>query len=62
MTGEVLGDLLDRFGVMSGPTFALEVSRGDPTAAVVASSAPAFAADPYPVSGGAKLSAYSVCR
>ena len=30
--------------------------------AVIASSAPAFAADPFPVSGAAKLAAYSVCR
>jgi hypothetical protein len=28
----------------------------------VASSAPAFAADPFPASGAAKLAAYSVCR
>jgi glycerol-3-phosphate dehydrogenase (NAD(P)+) len=34
---EVLGDRLAAFGTLSGPTFALEVARGDPTAAVVAS-------------------------
>ena len=34
---EVLGRQCKAFGVLSGPTFALEVARGDPTAAVVAS-------------------------
>jgi glycerol-3-phosphate dehydrogenase (NAD(P)+) len=37
VTEEVLGEGLKAFGVLSGPTFALEVARGDPTAAVVAS-------------------------
>ena len=31
-------------------------------AAAMASAAPAFAADPFPASGAAKLAAYSVCR
>jgi hypothetical protein len=31
-------------------------------AAAVASSEPAFAADPFPASGAAKLAAYAVCR
>jgi hypothetical protein len=31
-------------------------------AAAIALRAPAFAADPFPVSGAAKLAAYSVCR
>jgi hypothetical protein len=31
-------------------------------AATLALAAPAFAADPFPVSGAAKLAAYSVCR
>ena len=31
-------------------------------AATVGLAAPAFAADPFPVSGAAKLAAYSVCR
>jgi glycerol-3-phosphate dehydrogenase (NAD(P)+) len=39
----VLGDRLRSFAVLSGPTFALEVARGDPTAAVVASTDIAFA-------------------
>ena len=37
VTEEVLGEQLNAFGVLSGPTFALEVARGDPSAAVVAS-------------------------
>ena len=37
VTEEVLGGSLRAFAVLSGPTFALEVARGDPTAAVVAS-------------------------
>lgn len=37
VTEAVLGDALGAFAVLSGPTFALEVARGDPTAAVVAS-------------------------
>ena len=43
ITAEVLEDQLADFGALSGPTFALEVSRGDPTAAVIASSNPDFA-------------------
>ena len=31
-------------------------------AAAIASRAPAFAADPFPATGAAKLAAYSVCR
>lgn len=45
ITAEVLGDKLRAFATLSGPTFALEVARGDPTAAVVASSDVAFAQD-----------------
>jgi len=37
ITESVLGDKLKAFAVMSGPTFALESARGDPTAAVIAS-------------------------
>ncbi|MGH9457765.1 MAG: NAD(P)H-dependent glycerol-3-phosphate dehydrogenase [Thermoanaerobaculia bacterium] len=42
---DVLGDRLGAFAVLSGPTFAVEVSRGDPTAAVVASEDETFAAN-----------------
>jgi len=38
ITSSVLGDRLGAFAVLSGPTFALEAARGDPTAAVVASN------------------------
>jgi len=37
ITEAVLGEALGAFAVLSGPTFALEVARGDPSAAVVAS-------------------------
>ena len=43
ITAEVLGDSLKAFATLSGPTFALETARGDPTAAVVASSDASFA-------------------
>lgn len=43
ITREVLGAKLLDFAALSGPTFALEVSQGDPTAAVVASSSDPFA-------------------
>lgn len=45
LTAEVLGDRLRHFGALSGPTFALELSRGDPSAAVIASSDQDFAAE-----------------
>jgi len=38
ITREVLGNKLGGFAVLSGPTFAVETARGDPTAAVVAST------------------------
>lgn len=37
VTAHVLGEQLVAFAVLSGPTFALETARGDPTAAVIAS-------------------------
>ena len=40
---EVLGDKLTAFGCLSGPTFAAELSRCDPTAAVIASNNPDLA-------------------
>lgn len=43
VTANVLGDQLAAFAVLSGPTFALETARGDPTAAVIASKDAAFA-------------------
>ncbi len=43
ITAAVLGEGLRAFAVLSGPTFALETARGDPTAAVVASREGEFA-------------------
>ena len=43
VTAQVLGDKLRAFAVLSGPTFALEAARGDPTVAVVASKEDDFA-------------------
>lgn len=43
VTAECLPDRLECFAAFSGPTFALELSRGDPTAAVIASRDAHFA-------------------
>jgi glycerol-3-phosphate dehydrogenase (NAD(P)+) len=43
VTAEVLGDKLMAFAALSGPTFAAEVARGDPTTAVIASRDVTFA-------------------
>jgi glycerol-3-phosphate dehydrogenase (NAD(P)+) len=43
ISAAVLGGKLHAFSVLSGPTFAVETARGDPTAAVVASTDPDFA-------------------
>ena len=43
VTSQVLGVKLRAFAALSGPTFALEASRGDPTVAVVASTDDGFA-------------------
>ena len=45
VTEEVAGDRLAAFATLSGPTFAVEVARGDPTTAVIASSNVAYAQD-----------------
>jgi glycerol-3-phosphate dehydrogenase (NAD(P)+) len=37
ITADVLGERMQAFAVLSGPTFAAEVAKGDPTAAVIAS-------------------------
>ncbi|HYH06271.1 MAG TPA: NAD(P)H-dependent glycerol-3-phosphate dehydrogenase [Thermoanaerobaculia bacterium] len=37
VSADVLGDQLAAFAVLSGPTFAIETARADPTAAVIAS-------------------------
>ncbi|HEU4520546.1 MAG TPA: NAD(P)H-dependent glycerol-3-phosphate dehydrogenase [Thermoanaerobaculia bacterium] len=38
VTRDVAGEKMAAFAALSGPTFAVEVARGDPTAAVIASS------------------------
>jgi glycerol-3-phosphate dehydrogenase (NAD(P)+) len=43
VTAHVLGEQLAAFAVLSGPTFALETARADPTAAVIASRDAEFA-------------------
>lgn len=43
VSADVLGDRLAQFAVLSGPTFALEAAKGDPTAAVIASQSSDFA-------------------
>lgn len=54
----VLGAKLAAFAVLSGPTFALESARGDPTAAVVASKDGAFAEEVQRVMSGATFRLY----
>lgn len=44
ITADVGGDKVATFATLSGPTFAVEVSRGDPTTAVIASRDEDFAA------------------
>jgi glycerol-3-phosphate dehydrogenase (NAD(P)+) len=43
VTSDVLGPQLQAFAVLSGPTFAIETARGDPTVAVIASKDLEFA-------------------
>jgi glycerol-3-phosphate dehydrogenase (NAD(P)+) len=43
VTRDVAPDKVRAFAVLSGPTFALETARGDPSAAVIASTDTAFA-------------------
>jgi glycerol-3-phosphate dehydrogenase (NAD(P)+) len=45
ITQAVLGGQLAAFATLSGPTFALETARGDPTTAVIASSDAEFATE-----------------
>lgn len=42
---DVLGPLLLHYAALSGPTFALETARGDPTTAVMASASAEFASE-----------------
>jgi glycerol-3-phosphate dehydrogenase (NAD(P)+) len=58
VTTSVLGDQLTAFAVFSGPTFALETARGDPTAAVIASKDAELAQEVQQVMSSASLRLY----
>jgi glycerol-3-phosphate dehydrogenase (NAD(P)+) len=58
VTAHVLGDQLAAFAVLSGPTFALETARGDPTAAVIASKDADLAQEVQQVMSSASLRLY----
>jgi glycerol-3-phosphate dehydrogenase (NAD(P)+) len=45
IAGEIGGDCSSRIAVLSGPSFAVEVARGDPTVAVLASTNATLASD-----------------
>ncbi len=59
VTSEVLGGKLRRFAALSGPTFAVEVARGDPTAAVIASYDVPFAQELQRVLSGDTFRLYN---
>jgi glycerol-3-phosphate dehydrogenase (NAD(P)+) len=59
VTADVLGNRLEAFASLSGPTFAIEVARGDPTAAVVASSNVEFAQSVQQVLSGSSFRLYN---
>lgn len=59
VTSEVLHGSLRRFAALSGPTFAVEVARGDPTAAVIASCDVQFAQELQRVLSGDTLRLYN---
>lgn len=59
---QVLGEVLpgaERVGALSGPSFALEVARGQPTAVVLASANEAFARETSALLNGPRLRIYS---
>jgi glycerol-3-phosphate dehydrogenase (NAD(P)+) len=58
VTAHVLGDQLTAFAVLSGPTFALETARGDPTAAVIASNDAGLAQEVQQVMSSAAFRLY----
>jgi glycerol-3-phosphate dehydrogenase (NAD(P)+) len=58
VTAHVLGDQLHAFAVLSGPTFALETARADPTAAVIASRDVEFAQEAQQVMSCAAFRLY----
>ncbi len=59
VTSQVLGEKLRRFAALSGPTFAMEVARGDPTAAVIASFDVQFAQELQRVLSGDTFRLYN---
>ena len=59
VTSAVLGDKLKSFATLSGPTFAAEVARGDPTAAVIASDDLEFAEELQKVLSGERFRLYN---
>lgn len=58
VTSAVLGDQLAAFAALSGPTFALETARADPTVAVVASKDTDFAQEVQQVMSSATFRLY----
>jgi len=58
ISAAVLGEKLRAFAVLSGPTFAVETARGDPTAAVIASKDVAFAQEAQQVLSSAAFRLY----
>ena len=58
ITSHVLGEQLAAFAVLSGPTFAIETARGDPTAAVIASKDAVFAQEVQQVMSSPALRLY----
>ena len=58
VTAHVLGEQLAAFAVLSGPTFAIETARGDPTAAVIASKDADLAQEVQQVMSSASLRLY----
>lgn len=59
ITSAALGDRLMAFATLSGPTFALETARGDPTAAVIASRDLQFAEELQRVMSSATFRLYN---
>ncbi len=58
ISAEVLGDQLAAFAVLSGPTFAIETARADPTVAVIASKNTDFAQEVQSVMSSAAFRLY----
>ena len=58
ISAHVLGDAMSAFAVLSGPTFAAETARADPTTAVIASSQQSFAEEVQCVMSSAAFRLY----